>query len=113
MFEKLVAIGPVRLIPSAEEELHLPPKRWCCTVTLQLASVTTRWCARIGDADAVLLSHTPHGQEVIAQCPNIRYIGMCCSLYSEESANVDIAYARTRGIQVRRLRVGCLPRPVT
>ena len=60
---------------------------------------------RIGDADAVLLSYTSRmGKEVIAQCPNIRYIGMCCSLYSEESANVDIAYARTRGIQVLGIR---------
>ena len=41
---------------------------------------------------------------MIERCPNIRYIGMCCSLYSEESANVDIAYARTRGIKVLGIR---------
>jgi phosphoglycerate dehydrogenase-like enzyme len=29
---------------------------------------------------------------------------MCCSLYSEESANVDIAYAKTRGIVVKGIR---------
>ena len=44
------------------------------------------------------------GKSVIERCPNIRYIGMCCSLYSEESANVDIAYARTRGIKVLGIR---------
>ena len=44
------------------------------------------------------------GKNVIERCPNIRYIGMCCSLYSEESANVDIAYARTRGIKVLGIR---------
>ena len=60
---------------------------------------------RIGDADAVLLSYTSRmGKNVIERCPNIRYIGMCCSLYSEESANVDIAYARTRGIKVLGIR---------
>ena len=37
-------------------------------------------------------------------CPNIKYVGMCCSLYSEESANVDIAYARAHGIQVLGIR---------
>ena len=29
---------------------------------------------------------------------------MCCSLYSEESANVDIAYARHQGIKVLGIR---------
>jgi len=41
---------------------------------------------------------------VMERCPDIRYIGMCCSLYSEESANVDIAYAREHGIQVLGIR---------
>ena len=41
---------------------------------------------------------------MIERCPNIRYIGMCCSLYSEESANVDIACARERGIVVKGIR---------
>ena len=92
MFEKLVAIEPVSLIPSAEEELH----RYAKEVVLyrDVPASDDEMVRRIGDADAVLLSYTSRmGKEVIAQCPNIRYIGMCCSLYSEESANVDIAYA--------------------
>ena len=43
-------------------------------------------------------------RSVIEHCPNVRYIGMCCSLYSEESANVDIACARERGIRVLGIR---------
>ena len=103
MFEKLVAIEPVSLIPSAEEELH----RYAKEVVLyrDVPASDDEMVRRIGDADAVLLSYTSRmGKEVIAQCPNIRYIGMCCSLYSEESANVDIAYARTRGIKVLGIR---------
>ena len=103
MFEKLVAIEPVSLIPSAEEELH----RYAKEVVLyrDVPGSDAEMVRRIGDADAVLLSYTSRmGKEVIAQCPDIRYIGMCCSLYSEESANVDIAYARTRGIQVLGIR---------
>ena len=103
MFEKLVAIEPVSLIPSAEEELH----RYAKEVVLyrDVPASDDEMVRRIGDADAVLLSYTSRmGKKVIAQCPNIRYIGMCCSLYSEESANVDIAYARTRGIQVLGIR---------
>ena len=60
---------------------------------------------RIGDADAVLVSYTSRiSRYVIESCPSIRYIGMCCSLYSEESANVDIACARERGITVLGIR---------
>ena len=60
---------------------------------------------RIDDADAVLVSYTSRiNRWVIERCPNVRYIGMCCSLYSEESANVDIACARERGIRVLGIR---------
>lgn len=61
--------------------------------------------ARIGDADCVLVSYnTQIRRKVIETCPNIRYIGMCCTLYSEASANVDIAAARERGITVLGIR---------
>lgn len=60
---------------------------------------------RIGDADAVLVSYTSNiGRNVMERCPGIRYIGMCCSLYSPESANVDIRYAEERGITVKGIR---------
>ncbi|OFX68546.1 MAG: dihydrofolate reductase, partial [Bacteroidetes bacterium GWC1_47_7] len=35
---------------------------------------------------------------------NVKYIGMCNSLYSPESANVDIYYANSRGITVTGIR---------
>ena len=103
MFEKLVAIEPVSLIPSAEQELS----RYAKEVVLfeDIPAGNDEIVRRIGDADAVLLSYTSRiDKDVLSRCPNIRYIGMCCSLYSEESANVDIAYARTRGIQVLGIR---------
>ena len=103
MFEKLVAIEPVSLIPSAEEELHAYAKE--VVLYPDIPADEDELVRRIGDADAVLLSYTSQiRRPVIERCPNIRYIGMCCSLYSEESANVDIAYARTRGIQVLGIR---------
>ena len=103
IFEKLVAIEPVSLIPSAEEELHAYAKE--VVLYPDIPADEDEIVRRIGDADAVLLSYTSRmGKSVIERCPNIRYIGMCCSLYSEESANVDIAYARTRGIQVLGIR---------
>ena len=103
MFEKLVAIEPVSLIPPAEEELHRYAKQ--VVLFADIPASDDEIAQRIGDADAVLLSYTSRmGKNVIERCPNIRYIGMCCSLYSEESANVDIAYARTRGIKVLGIR---------
>ncbi|MNO34168.1 Glycerate dehydrogenase [compost metagenome] len=60
---------------------------------------------RIQGADCVLVSwRTRIDQELIANHPSIRYIGMCCSLYDERSANVDIAAARAHGIEVRGVR---------
>ena len=103
MFHKLVAIEPVSLIPSAEQELH----QYAEEVTLyrDIPADDDEIVRRIGDADAVLLSYTSRmGKSVIERCPNIRYIGMCCSLYSEASANVDIAAARQLGITVTGIR---------
>lgn len=61
--------------------------------------------ARIGDADAVLLSYTTQLRKAaLERCPNVKYIGMCNSLYSAESANVDIYYANSRGITVTGIR---------
>lgn len=56
---------------------------------------------RIGDADCLMVSYvTPITRDIIESCPNLKYIGMCCSLYSEASSNVDIACCRERNIEV-------------
>ena len=53
----------------------------------------------------MLLSYTSQiNRAVLEKCPDIKYIGMCCSLYSPESANVDIRYANERGITVTGIR---------
>lgn len=103
MYKKLVAIEPVSLIPAAEEELN----QYAGEVVLyrDIPGDDAEIVKRIGDADAVLLSYTSQlRRPVLEQCGNLRYIGMCCSLYSEESANVDIACARERGICVTGIR---------
>ena len=103
MFNKLVAIEPVSLIPSAEEKLHDYAKE--VIMYGDIPADDEEIVRRIGDADAALLSYTSRiTGSVIKRCPNLRYIGMCCSLYSEESANVDIACAREHGIRVLGIR---------
>ena len=102
-FRKLVAIEPVSLIPSAEKEL----RDYAHEVVLytDIPASADEIVCRIGDADAVLLSYTSTlTAEMMGQCPNIRYVGMCCSLYSPESANVDIRYAEAHGITVTGIR---------
>lgn len=103
MFQKLVAIEPVSLIPSAEKALFQYAKE--VVLFDDIPGSDDEIVRRIGDADAVLVSYTSRIEKtVMERCPNIRYIGMCCSLYSEESANVDIAYARAHGIRVLGIR---------
>ena len=103
MFKKIVAIEPVNLVLEAEEEL----RRYAGEVKIyeDIPGDDQEMIRRIGDADSVLVSYTSRiSAHVIESCPSIRYIGMCCSLYSEESANVDIACARSRGITVLGIR---------
>lgn len=103
MFEKLVAIEPVNLVAEAEKRLYDYAKE--VVLYGDIPADNEEIIRRIGDADAVLLSYTSRiDRYVLEHCKNVRYIGMCCSLYSEESANVDIAFAREKGIQVLGIR---------
>lgn len=52
--------------------------------------------ARIGSAELVLINKTVLSQEVLAQCPSVRYIGLFATGYNV----VDVDYCRERGIVV-------------
>jgi len=103
MFQKLVAIEPINMIPEAEKRLNDYARE--VVLFRDLPADNAEIIRRIGTADAALISYTSRmDREVIGACPNLRYVGMCCSLYSEASANVDIAAARERGIVVTGIR---------
>ncbi|MDR2898710.1 MAG: D-2-hydroxyacid dehydrogenase [Clostridiales bacterium] len=55
--------------------------------------------SRIGNAEIVLVNKQPVDKEVIKACPNIKYIGLLATGYN----NVDIEYARERGIIVTNI----------
>lgn len=102
-FRKIVAVdatgvretGRARLRELAEEVVFYD----------DLPDSETQITGRIGDADAVLVSYnTRITERILSACPALRYIGMCCTLYGESSANVDLAAARKRGIQVTGIR---------
>lgn len=103
MFEKIVAIEPVNMLPEAEAKL----KEYAKEVVLfpDIPQSNEEIIRRIGSADAALVSWTSRiDRSVIEACKNLKYIGMCCSLYSPESANVDILAANENGITVCGIR---------
>jgi lactate dehydrogenase-like 2-hydroxyacid dehydrogenase len=60
---------------------------------------------RIGDSDCVLVSwQTKINAHILKASTSLKFIGMCCSLYDESSANVDIAEARKLGIEVKGVK---------
>ena len=60
---------------------------------------------RISNSDCVLVSwHTKINADILQVSKSLKYIGMCCSLYDEKSANVDIEAARNLGIEVKGVR---------
>ena len=102
-FRKIVAIEPLGLVREADAELKAYAAEVKCYQ--DIPEDDAEIVRRIGDADAVMLSYTSGiTAEVIEKCPCLEYIGMCCSLYTPESANVDILAARKRGITVTGIR---------
>lgn len=102
-FKKLVAVAPVNLVGWAREEL----KEYADEVVFyeEQPKDNAEIIERIQDADAVLVGFTTIlDKEVLEKAPDLKYVGMICSLYSEESANVDIAFARTKDITVKGVR---------
>ena len=103
MFQKLVAIEPIRMDAQAQQQLSEYAQQVICYE--DLPKNDEEIIRRIGDADAVLVSYTTNiSRQVIEASTNLRYIGMCCSLYNPQSANVDILAANQRGIRVLGIR---------
>lgn len=103
MFHKLVAIEPINMDEGGLKKLQGYAREvvLCPDKPADNAAIIKR----IGDADCVLVSYTTRiDKEVIDACKGIRYIGMCCSLYNPESANVDILAAEKKGIVVKGVR---------
>lgn len=102
-FNKLVSVDNTGLIDSVKAKLRDLAEE--VILYDDFSTNNAEIISRVGDADCVLVSwNTPIDKEVIESCKNIKYIGMCCSLYDESSANVDISTARKNGITVLGVR---------
>ena len=102
-FRKLVEAGPIGLQPWAEEKLG----EYADTIVRydHIPQDEDELVDMVGDADALLVRTQPAvPASVLSRCRNLKYVGMCCSLYSKESANVDIDYAEKHGITVYGIR---------
>lgn len=99
-FKKIVCVDNIKLQASALEDLHEYSEE--VDVYNDYPETNEEIVQRIKDADAVLVSwHTKLDEEIIKQCPSLKYIGMACSLYDDASANVAVNFARRKGITVR------------
>ncbi|WP_353893234.1 NAD(P)-dependent oxidoreductase [Proteinivorax hydrogeniformans] len=100
---KIVAVDNVGLVDEVVQELEKIAKQ--VVLHDDFPKSNAEIISRIKDADAVLVSwNTPIDKEVIQSCSQIRYIGMCCTLIDEDSANVDIRTANSKGIKVLGVR---------
>ena len=98
-FEKLVAVEALNLFTGANERLAERAKEY--VFYDDVPSSEEEVIRRAKDADGILVNlSTQITANIIEHCPKLRYIGMCCSLYDESSASVDIRCAREHGITV-------------
>lgn len=99
MFKKIVSVDNTGLIKEVRESL----KEYSNEIIFynDYPKDKEEVLNRVEDADCILVSwNTIIDEYIIKNCKNLKYIGMCCSLYDEKSANVDIIEAKKRGIKV-------------
>ena len=103
-FNKIVAVDRCGLTPEIVEKINrlsLAPVELYSDIPASDDEIVER----IADADCVLVSwQTKINANVLRSAKLLKYVGMCCSLYDEKSANVDIAEARKLGITVKGVR---------
>ena len=103
-FQKITIIDSCGLTPSVLEQITQLSKEPIILYN-DFPDSDAEILNRIADSDCVLVSwHTKVNADVIQAAPNLKYIGMCCSLYDEKAANVDIAQARKQNIVVKGVR---------
>ncbi len=103
-FKKITVVDNCGLASPEMEKISLLSEK-AISIYHDFPEDETEIIDRIGDSDCVLVSwQTKITAEILSACTSLKFIGMCCSLYGESSANVDIAEARKRGIEVKGVR---------
>ncbi|MCH5163818.1 MAG: dihydrofolate reductase [Clostridiales bacterium] len=102
MFNKIVIIEPVYISESGLAEL----KKYCNALEVYDTAPQSeeQIIERIKDADCVLAAlNTGISKNVLDNCPNIRFIQLCCSYYGPRYCKTDIEYAVSKGIKFASL----------
>ena len=90
-FKKIVAVDHCGLTPEIIEKIN---GLSAAPVTLyqDIPASDEQIIERIADADCVLVSwQTKINANVLRSAKSVKYIGMCCSLYDEKSANCPLS----------------------
>ena len=99
MFKKLTAIEALNLLPEAEEKLSKMAETY---ITFKDSPKDDpEIIERINNSDGILLNvNTTISEKVLRSCNDLKYIGLCCTLYEDESCSVCLPVARELGIKV-------------
>ena len=97
-FKKIVVVDETKMNTSTLEEL----KEYANEVEVYHDEPTSEKVkSRVEDAEAIIVSwRTQISEEIIDAAKDLKYIGMACSLYDDESANVAVNYAQEKNIEV-------------
>lgn len=98
-FNKIVAVDNLGLIQEAYDKLN----DYGIKIIFYSSKINEddKLIEIIDDAECLLVSwDTVINKNVIENCKNLKYIGMCCSLFEGKSSNVDVHVAREKGIVV-------------
>lgn len=102
MFNKIVSVEPIFISERGLSEL----KKYCKELIVydNAARDEAQLIERIADADCVLAAlNTPISKNVLDNCPNIKFIHLCCSYYGPKFCKTDIEYALGKGIKFASL----------
>ena len=103
-FKKIILIDDCRLSEKAIEQIALMSVEKI-VVYHNYPDTVDEINRRIQHADCILVSsRTKIDAGILQTNSSLKYIGMCCSLYDERSANVDIQAAQQLGITVKGVK---------
>ena len=96
--KKIVVVDETKMNTSSLEEL----KKYADEVEVYHDEPTVEEVkSRVEDAEAIIVSwRTEISEEIIDTAKNLKYIGMACTLFDNESANVAVNYAKQKNIKV-------------
>lgn len=102
-FNKIVVLEQIVITTEGMEQL----RDYCNELIIysNTPADENEYIKRIGDADCILVSYPARiTRKIIESSPNLKYIGMGCSLYDEKYSNIDLQACRDNNVIVLPLK---------